>query len=219
MGPQPVATLAEHFQEIVTTDDALLFDDRTNIRLRLLCRLDRYNQTPALELSPADLPALPREVIDDLPIHNLVTASQRDGGEAVAEDSTGPLGTQPPPDGAGEYRQRVDVNLAVPPWQLPQVANWWLRRGTVDLPRLPQVTIDLTPLSPAKIAEVEAVDVGDVITIDGFREDLIRLYVSATPRPSARTPGGSPSRARRISNSTWRCTTTPASGTTRAPAR
>lgn len=177
MGPQPVATLAEHFQEIVTTDDALLFDYRSEAKLLLLTRVDRYNRAPALELTAADLPALPREVVDDLPIHNLVTASQRGGGEAVAEDSESPLGTQPPPDGAGEYRQRVDVNVAVPQWQLPDVANWWMRRGTVNLPRFPQVVVNLAALRPSKRAEVEAVDVGAVITIDGFREDLIRLQV------------------------------------------
>jgi hypothetical protein len=177
MGPQPVATLAEHFREIATTDDALIFDDRTEIRLRMLCRLDRYNLTPTVALVPADLPALPREVVDDQAVHNLITASQRDGGEAIAEDSTGPLGTQPPPNGVGEYRQDVAVNLAAPGDRLPQVANWWLRRGTVNLPRFPQVTINLNQLAPARIAQIEVIDVGHVITISGYREDLIRLQV------------------------------------------
>jgi hypothetical protein len=176
MGAQGVDTFPNLLKEIVDTEDGLLFDHQTEIRLYFMCRVDRYNQTPALDLSPTDLPGLPVEVTDDLNVHNLVTASQRDGADATAEDSTGPLGTQPPPDGAGEYKQTIDVNLDEPDYELPQVANWWLRRGTVNLPRFPQVTIDLAA-KPSLITAVEAVDVGDVITITGFREYTIRLHV------------------------------------------
>lgn len=176
MGPQPVDTFPNLLKEIVDTEDGLLFDYGTELRLYFLCRADRYNQTPALALTPTDLPALPVEVTDDLNVHNLVTASQRDGGDATAEDSTGPLGTASPPTGVGEYKQTIDVNLDDPDDELPQVANWWLRRGTVNLPRFPQVTIDLGA-KPSLITSVESVDIGDVITISGFREYTIRLYV------------------------------------------
>jgi hypothetical protein len=177
MGPQAVDTFPNLLKEIVSTEDGLLYDFPTELRLYLMCRADRYNQTPALDLTPVDLPSLPVEVTDDLDTHNLVTASQRDGGDATAEDSTGPLGTLPPPDGVGEYKQTVDVNLDDPDAELPQVANWWLRRGTVNLPRFPQVTINLAALGAVKVAEIEAVEVGSVITITGMRENVIRLYV------------------------------------------
>lgn len=176
MGPQRVDSLPNLLKEIVDTEDGLLFDYGTELKLFFLCRVDRYNQTPALDLAPTDLPALPVEVTDDLDVHNIVTASQRDGGDATAEDSTTPLGSQAPPDGVGEYKQTVDVNLYDPDTELPQVANWWMRRGTVNLPRFPQVTIDLAA-KPSLITTVEAVDIGDVITISGFREYTIRLYV------------------------------------------
>jgi hypothetical protein len=177
MGPQRVDTLANQLTEIATTDDALIYDYRIEARVYFLARADRYNRTPALELVPEDLPGLPREVVDDLPVHNLVTASQREGGEYTVEDATGPLGTQASPDGVGQEQQTVDVNVFDETDDLPQVANWWLRRGTVDLPRFPQVTVNLAVLSPSKLAEVEAVDVGDVLTIVGFRENVIRLHV------------------------------------------
>jgi hypothetical protein len=176
MGPQRPDSLPNLLKEIVDTEDGLLLDYGSDLKLYLLCRVDRYNRTPALALAPTDLPALPVEVTDDLNVHNLVTASQRDGGDATAEDSTGPLGTASPPTGAGEYKQTVNVNLYDPDDELPQVANWWLRRGTVNLPRFPQVTIDLAA-KPSLITAVEAVDVGDVITITGFREYTIRLHV------------------------------------------
>lgn len=175
MGPQQVDTFTDLLKEIVTTEDALLFDDVDAIALVLMLRGARYNQTPALELVPADLPVLPKEPNDDLGVNNYVTVSQRNGDDYTAVDETGPLGTAPPPDGAGEYRQDVDVNLADQD-QLPQLANWWLRRGTVNLPRFPQVTINLAAM-PGLIAAVEAVDVGNVITITGMREYVIRLQV------------------------------------------
>jgi hypothetical protein len=187
MGAQRVDSLPNLLKEIVGTEGGLLFDFRSEARLYFLCRADRYNQTVALDLSPTDLPVLPVEVTDDLNVHNVVTASQRDGGDATAEDSTGPLGSQPPPDGVGEYKQTVDVNLDDPNGGLPQVANWWMRNGTVNLPRFPQVTVNMAALDADKVAEVEAVDVGDVITITGMREYVIRLIVigyTETIRPA-----------------------------------
>jgi hypothetical protein len=187
MGPQPVDTLPNHFKEIATTEDALIYDHRTDPRLYILCRGARYTQTPACELVPEDLPSLPREVTDDLPVHNLVTVSQRDGGEYTVEDATGPLGTQAPPDGVGEYRQTVDVNVSAAVRRLPNLANWWLRRGTVNLPRFPQVTVNMAVLSPSKLAEVEDVEVGSVLTITGYREDVIRLHVLGYTEPIGQT--------------------------------
>lgn len=177
MGPQRVATLAEHLEEIQQTEDGLIFDLGSQAAVFLLCRFDRYNQTAALTLVPEDLPGLPREVTDDLRIHNVVTAVDRQGLEATAEDSTSALGTQAPPDGAGEYKQRIDVSVSFPRYRLPDIANWWMRRGTVDLPRFPRLAVNLAKLSPSKLAEVEAVEIGSVIEITGFREDTIRLYV------------------------------------------
>jgi hypothetical protein len=47
----------------------------------------------------------------------------------------------------------------------------------VNLPRFPQVTINLAALDAVGITEVEAVDVGSVIEIVGYREYTIRLFV------------------------------------------
>jgi hypothetical protein len=182
MGPQGVDTFAEQLREIRDTEDGLIYDDIDAIALVFLLRNARYNQTPALTLNAADpdasgLPNLPTEVTDDLGVHNVVTASQRDGGEYTAEDSTSPMGSQPPPVGRGEYKQTKNVNVADPDNDLLQQAGWWLKRGTVNLPRFPQVVVNLAALDASKIAEVERVDVGSVIAIVGYREYTIRLYV------------------------------------------
>lgn len=176
MGPQRPDSLPNLVKECLTTEDGLVYDHGTDLRPLFLCRADRYNQTPKLDLAPTDLTVLPKEVNDDKLAGNVVTASQRDGGDSTARDDTGPLGTQPPPDGAGEEKRTVNVNLNDPDDDLPQVANWWLKRGTVDLPRFPQLTIDLNA-NPGLVADVEAIKPGDVITLTGFRENVIRLIV------------------------------------------
>lgn len=178
MGPQRPDTPPDLIRECVTTEDAFLFDHRTEAKLYFLCRRDRYNQTPAATLHVRDLPRRPKEVVDDLQPHNIVTAKQREGGEVTAEDSTSVMGTQDPPDGIGEQgRQTVDVNLADPDTELEQVAHWWLNKGTVPLPRYPNVTVNMIQLDADLIAEVEAVEVGSVIAIIGYREYVIRLLV------------------------------------------
>lgn len=176
MGPQRPDTLANLLRECLSTEDALLFDRFEDVKLFFLSRFDRYNQTPQLELYPEDLPFLPTELTATVDAWNVVTAAQRDGGDYTARDDTGPLGTQDPPDGTGEYQRRVDVNLTRES-SLLQHAYWWLNRGTVDLPRYPKVALNLAALSPDRVTAVEAVDIGDVITITGYREDVIRLTV------------------------------------------
>ncbi len=177
MGPQPVATFAELIRECAQTDDALIYDARDGVELVFRTRVSRYNQAAALALTyPGDIGPPLREVLDDLDLHNLVTVEQRDGGAATAELTTGLLSTQDPPDGAGTYEQRVDVNVADEDASLQALAQWWLGRGTVDVPRWPTVTVDLTA-RPDLTAAVDAVDVGDRITITGRAEYVIDLFV------------------------------------------
>lgn len=181
MGPQQVDSFPNLLREIVQTEDALLFDLIDETKLFLLCRADRYNQTPALVLQATDLKVPPKEVLNDLDPHNIVTAKQRDGGDYTAEDSSSPMGSQPPPDGVGEYKQTVDINIdtdaASEMAKLAQHAHWWLNKGTINRPRFPQIVVELTNASAGVIEDVEAVDVGSVIHIEGFREYTIELFV------------------------------------------
>jgi hypothetical protein len=171
MGAQPAATIVDLLTEIATTEDAILTDTPDSIGLTLMSRGYRYRQTP-ITLTPTDFPSLPKEVEASADAHNVVTASQRDGADSTAEDVTGPLGTAV----IGEQRETVDVNVA-DQTLLPQIANWWLRRGTVNLPKYPTVEINLAALSPARVAVIETIVPGSVIEIAGFRENTIRLYV------------------------------------------
>lgn len=176
MGPMKEDTLFNHIKEIRDTEDGLVYDDNDalGVLFKLLNR--RYNQSVSITLYPTDFPNLPLEITDNDDTHNVVTVTQRDGESYTAEDSTGFLGTQAPPNGIGEQKDDVAINIANPSQDLPRYANWWLKRGTVDLPRFPEVVLDLNA-SPHLIAAVSAMLVGSVIEIVGMRENTIRLYV------------------------------------------
>jgi hypothetical protein len=179
MGPQVSATLVQTLQEIASTDDAMIFDDRDFIRLVMRTRAHRYNQTPALTLSFTTAGQIVppfKEVLDDLETHNWVTVSQRGGGSAEAILTTGPTSIQPPPAGVGEEKTTVDVNVADEADDLPLLAGWWLNRGTLARPRYPSVSIDLLG-SPGLVAAAAAANIGDLITVSGYEPDVIPLIV------------------------------------------
>jgi hypothetical protein len=189
MGPQPAIPLMEHLREIRDTDDALIFDDRTQTRVVIMLRNARFNQT-AVPIDVTELPKIPKERVDDLGTSNDVTVQQRDGGSGRAVAETGPLSVLDPPDGVGRYEQTVDVNVEDETVLTP-LSYWWLARGTVDVPRYPQVAVNLTAVSESRAAELAAVDVGQVIEISGILPDPIRLivlgYTESIPWKRART--------------------------------
>lgn len=176
MGPQPAETPAEILREIRDTEDGLIFDHRENLEVVMMTRVARYNQTP-VTVQVTELAARPREVTTT-DIANVVTASQRDGAEAVTADTTGPLGVT----AKGALERTIDVNVSRQRL-LPDLANWWLRRWTVNEPRYPTVTVNLAALSASRAAELADVDVGQVVEIVGYRPDPIRLHVLAISEP------------------------------------
>lgn len=177
MGVQPIDTLTGLLQEVRDTEDGLLFDTRDTLGLTFITKPARFNRTPVLALTwPGHVsPPLP-QIIDDLDTHNYITVKQRDGGEFVVQETTGPLSTQPAPDGVGVAKQTVDVNVWQEASMLPEIGYWWLNRGTVDASRYPAVTVDLVA-NPGIAAAAAAVDIGDVITLAGIEADLQTMYV------------------------------------------
>jgi hypothetical protein len=175
MGPQPSIPLMDLLRECRDTDDGLIFDDRTQTRIVFMLRNARFNQT-AVSVDVTELPRLPRERVDDLGVSNDVTVQQRDGGTGRAVAETGPLSILDPPDGVGRYEQTIDVNVDDES-TLTGHAYWWLARGTVDVPRYPQLIVNLSALAPTRAAELAAVDIGEVIELSGVLPDPVRLIV------------------------------------------
>lgn len=168
MGPQPVDTLVNLLRECVKTDDALLFEPRDSLGLVMRTGRDRYNQASALDLSFTGSQIAPQlaPVLDDQQTRNDVTAKRRNGSQYTARKTSGPLNVNDPiddPQGVGRIDTQVDVNTYTDD-VLPSHANWHLHKGTVDEPRYQQVTVDLDA-APSLITAVNAVDIGDRITI------------------------------------------------------
>lgn len=175
MGPQPAEQLPEILREIRDTEVGLMFDARDALAVVMMTRAARQNQTP-VTVSVTEMPSRPREVTAAAAIYNIVTVKNRDGGEVVTSDVEGPYGTA----ARGPYERSIAVNVDDEAW-LRGIANWWLQRGTLGSPRYPQVTITMNGLTGARLAELEAIDIGSVIEIPDYRPDPIRLYVTACP--------------------------------------
>lgn len=185
MGPQPTATLVDLLRECVRTDDGLMCEPRGQLGLTMRPGRSRYNQTAALALSFAAGgqigPGL-APLLDDQGVRNDVTAQRRDGTSARAVRTSGPLNINDPvddPQGVGRVDTTVDINTAGDA-VVPTHASWHLAKGTQEEPRWPQVTVDLDA-APSLTAAVNAVEIGDVITIDDLPADWateqVRLLV------------------------------------------
>ena len=177
MGPQRSATLLELLKEIRETDDCRIDDERFDIALTLRTRRVMYNQTAALTLTYPGQVAVPfTKILDDLNTHNRVTVKNKAGGEVTAALSTGLMSVLPPPNGVGEYKQSVDVNVANESTQLTDIATWHLAKGTVERCRYAEVTVDLLA-NPSLIGSAMAVREGDMIQVDGAEPDPVRFLV------------------------------------------
>jgi hypothetical protein len=163
MGAQPSDTLLGIVRECVRTDDGMLFEPADQIALAMRTGRSRYNQTSTSVFSFTD-PGIAklRPKFDDKPTFNDVLVERRNGGNARAVQSTGPMNVQDPiddPEGVGRVDTKVDVNTATDD-VLPIHAGWHLSKGTVPDARYPQITIDLDD-APGLIPDVDALDIGD----------------------------------------------------------
>jgi len=187
MGPQPVGTALDIVREIRETEGAPINDYQFGIGLLMFTRSWMYNQEPTLELTyPGDITPPFRARLTDDGVANVVTAKNRRGGEYTVRLDSGPMSTQPPPAGVGEYRKTVDVNV-FDESQLKQIASWWLNRGTLGLAQYLEVTVDLVA-NPGLRDAVLAVRDGDHITVAGYAPDLLHfLVVGTTERKTSGT--------------------------------
>lgn len=178
MGAQQPGELIEVLGDIQRTEDAIIYDDRDATSLIFRTRGNRTNQTAAIELTwPTEVSAPFREVLDDLNTTNVVTVTDMPTTEeAVARLDSGPMSTQEPPNGVGEYPQEVGVIVANTETQLPLLAGWWLSKGTLPGSRYPSITVDLVA-NPHLISEAESVEPGDLLTLTGYQKDPIYLQV------------------------------------------
>jgi hypothetical protein len=178
MGVQKTDTLFNHLLEIRSTEDSIMYDSITQLGIINKLRNYRMNMPVYMTLYPTDFQFLPKEINSTVDVQNSITMKQRDGLELVVEETSGYLSTQAPPLGVGEEKATVNVNLYDPIQSLAQHGNWWLKKGTIDLPKYPQVEINLAA-SPHLASKINTLVPGAVIEIVGLRENTVRLEVLA----------------------------------------
>lgn len=176
MGVQSSDPLKVQLQEIADTERGLIYDSQTVNEVELRTRFDLYRQTAVTFNWPDDIAPPFQDRYDYVGVANRVVVSQRDGGEATASLETGRMSVQPAPDGIGERKDDLDVNVA-DELQLPIIAGFELANGTVPGPRFPQINFNLDALSAVVKARVTSVAVGDRIVVDGFLYDPLDLLV------------------------------------------
>lgn len=175
MGPQPVLPFLDLVRECARVDDAIMFEPIDSLGIAVRGGRDLYNRDPVLTLnySTRGISAPFAPVLDDRGTRNDVTAKRRNGSSYNARKTTGPLNVNNPisdPQGVGRYDTSIDVNTETDAALVGQA--WWrVHRGTVDLTRYPAITVDLTSAAGAVITAVEAVDIGDRITVTGLPAD------------------------------------------------
>ena len=172
VGGQGRADLLTLLREAADTDNGFLFEPVDDYALQYRTLRSLCGQDPAVAITWQDNLLRPFEPVeDDQQTRNKVTVTRAGGASATAEDITGRLGTQPPPDGIGVYDEAVTVSLAVDD-QAIQQASWRVHAGTVDEARWPSIGVDLVDapfLGDGDLTrDVLGVGIGDRITVTGL---------------------------------------------------
>ncbi len=175
MGRQAPDTLIRLLQEIADTDQCLIYDNPGGLWVQLRTRVHMYGQTPIALAYPTHIAPPLKETYDYVGVANLVTVSNRDGGEATVALASGPMSTEDAPDGIGEKKRGVDVNV-FDESDLASIGAFVLAQGTIPGPRYQQIVIDLDAV-PAIASTVNGIDLGDLIALSGRAENTIYLLV------------------------------------------
>jgi hypothetical protein len=201
MGPQGQATLLTLLREAADTDLGILHEplDREGIAYRT--RVSLYTQTAKAELNYTDSdPSAYDPSEDTVALVNEVTVTRGSAGIsatgsfATATLESGALSILPPPNGVGPgYATEVTANVDADA-QLDDQANWHLHLGTVDLPRVETLMVQLQRTSSfateAARAVVRRIGIGDVVTVSnpptslGAPDDLPQVVQGWTARLS-----------------------------------
>ncbi|MGW4670069.1 hypothetical protein [Streptomyces sp. NPDC004324] len=174
MGAQTKQNMISLVQECVLADGGLLYESTSTLGLGYRTRTSLYNQDPTLVLdyTSGQLAQVPTPVDDDQRTQNQVTVSVG-GVTATYAETSGRLGTAPPPAGVGVYGANttspLDLNLAASDQAtLLDQASWRVHLGTVDEARFPQISVNhlgYPSISPAMRRAILGMRIGDRIQI------------------------------------------------------
>lgn len=172
LGPYYDATFIDLVQAAAKTDMGLLTEQRDRLGLRYISRQALYDRPVDLVLDYRSglvfAPFHPKD--DDKGLTNRITVKRKDGSEASAEISEGPLSVQPPPDGINVNDDTADT-IVYDDDQLLSQAGWRLHVATWDAMRVASLTLKMA--NPRMRVLLD--------TVLGLREGS-RIQVINTPR-------------------------------------
>lgn len=140
MGPQPIAAFLDILRDAETVDQGVLYETDWGLGYQTLFERTNRSVSMALDMNLGQLAAPPEPADDDQRLRNRWKAARSGGSEAIAELTTGQLGTGP--GGPGLYDDSVTANVQSDSQLLDQ-AGWRLHRDTIDEDRYPSVAIAL----------------------------------------------------------------------------
>jgi hypothetical protein len=156
-------------QEAESADDGMLYESMPMLGLGYRTRESLCNQDAQLTLDYEgfNLSEVPTPVEDDRYIQNRVTITVR-GVAATYSMTEGPLSTAQPPTGVGVYGTDLTLHLEDTTAGEDHAA-WRVHLGTVDEPRYPQISVNLSHSSfisnPALKQAVLGLKQGDRILV------------------------------------------------------
>jgi len=172
LGPYYDGSFIDLVQDAAKTDMGLLTEQRDRLGLRYVSREALYDRPVDLVLDYRSgmifAPFRPKD--DDKGLINRIVVKRREGSEASAEVSEGPLSVAPPPDGISVNDDSVDTIVYLD-GQLPSQAGWRLHVAAWDAMRVASITL--------KMANPRLRTLLD--TVLGLKEGA-RIQVVNTPR-------------------------------------
>jgi hypothetical protein len=173
MGPQTPLALMTLLQECADADRGQIFEPRQALALGYRTRASMQNQAArlALDYSTDDLASFVQSTeddqytVNDVTVTRAYTATGGTGSSSEVAVTSGPLSTQDPPNGVGEYITSLTANVNLDS-QCQDLAGWIASIGTVDQPRIPAIVYDLGrgDIGTARWT-VPALDLGDRLTV------------------------------------------------------
>lgn len=144
LGPYYDAGFIDLVQAAARTDMGLFTEQRTRLGLRYVSREALYDLPVALVLDYRSgmifVPFKPKD--DDKGLINRIVVKRREGSEASAEVSEGPLSVAPPPDGINVNEDSVET-IVYTDDQLPSQAGWRLHVAAWDAMRVASLTLKM----------------------------------------------------------------------------
>lgn len=146
MGPQRIAKVLDLLQDCADAELSTLYEPRSVVGLafRTLQATCAVDQVLTLDYAGKQVAPVLDPRSDDQNTRNDITTKTLDGSKYRITKTTGPLNSNDPwadPTAAGRYDAEINVNVGLT--QLPDTTNLLLTRGTTDVNRFPQVTVDL----------------------------------------------------------------------------